>query len=360
MRVTHINLGADSYDIYTDGGILKNAGEMIRRVYSGTKIAVLTDSNVNALYGEKLRAALESADYKPYILVMKPGEETKSMQSLQTVLSFLADNGFTRGDMLAAFGGGVIGDLGGFAAACYMRGIGYVQIPTTLLAQVDSSVGGKTAVNLPEGKNLVGAFWQPKTVIADTELLQTLDDRQFSSGMAEVIKYGCIFSKSFFDTLSENTARDGAMKIMTEIISECCNFKRITVEHDEHDTGERMLLNFGHTFGHAVEKLGKYTKYTHGEGVAIGMVAAALYGEKTGVTPKGTAEKIKKLCLEFNLPVNDKISPAAISPLVAIDKKSSGKKVGLILLDEIGKGKIYPTELSDFARVMEEGEKEWI
>ncbi|MGN1058769.1 MAG: 3-dehydroquinate synthase [Candidatus Avelusimicrobium sp.] len=360
MHTTHVNLGENSYDINAGEGILQNAGELIRAVYSGTKIAVLTDSNVNELYGEKLRASLEKAGLAPCFIVMKPGEETKSLENLQKVLSALADNGFTRGDMLAAFGGGVIGDLGGFAAACYMRGIKYVQIPTTLLAQVDSSVGGKTAVNLPEGKNLVGAFWQPKTVIADTLLLNTLDDRQFSSGMAEVIKYGCIFSKGFFDMLTENAGRKNAMRVMPQIISECCNFKRMIVERDEHDTGERMLLNFGHTFGHAVEKLGNYTRYTHGEGVAVGMVTAARYGEKTGVTKKGEAEKIKALCLEFKLPVNDIVSPAAISPLVAIDKKSSGKNIGLILLSEIGKGIICPTALSDFARVMEEGEKEWI
>ncbi|MEG2053507.1 MAG: 3-dehydroquinate synthase family protein, partial [Oscillospiraceae bacterium] len=215
-KINHVNLGKNSYDIVIDKDVCRNVGRAISPIYSGEKIAVITDETVFSLYGRTLMTGLISAGYNPKAIVLKPGEETKSLESLGYVLGELAKMQINRQDLLMAFGGGVIGDLCGFAAACYMRGVPYVQVPTTLLAQVDSSVGGKTAVNLPEGKNLVGAFWQPKMVVVDTDLLSSLDDRQFASGMAEVIKYGAIFDYEFFEKLAQNAPREKIMEIMPE------------------------------------------------------------------------------------------------------------------------------------------------
>jgi 3-dehydroquinate synthase len=280
MKTLLVELKDRSYNIHIGRGLLDQTGALLEP-FSGRRAVVLTDENVWGLYGERLQEALE--DFFPHkVLVLKHGEGSKSLSNLEIVLEFMAESGLTRSDLLINFGGGVIGDLGGFAAGCYMRGISTVQIPTTLLSQVDSSVGGKTAVNLKCGKNLAGLFWQPKLVIADTELLHTLPDREFAGGMAEVIKYGAIRSKEMFDKLGTYSGRADAAEALPEIIYECCDIKRDIVRRDEFDTGERMLLNFGHTFGHAVEKIGNYERFIHGEAVAIGMIMAARYGAAAG------------------------------------------------------------------------------
>ena len=244
MKTLLVELKDRSYNIHIGRGLLDQTGALLEP-FSGRRAVVLTDENVWGLYGERLQEAL--ADFFPHkVLVLKHGEGSKSLSNLEIVLEFMAESGLTRSDLLINFGGGVIGDLGGFAAGCYMRGISTVQIPTTLLSQVDSSVGGKTAVNLKCGKNLAGLFWQPKLVIADTEVLHTLPDREFAGGMAEVIKYGAIRSKELFDKLGTYSGRADAAEALPEIIYECCDIKRDIVRRDEFDTGERMLLNFGH------------------------------------------------------------------------------------------------------------------
>ncbi|MDO5602006.1 MAG: 3-dehydroquinate synthase [Oscillospiraceae bacterium] len=356
-RTCQVELGENSYEIRIGEGVLDSAGAEIRSIYTGKKALVLTDENVYALYGGRLQAALAGVGIRPVFKIVPPGEGHKTMQTLAEILSALAGGGFTREELLIAFGGGVPGDMGGFAAACYMRGIRYVQIPTTLLAQVDSSVGGKTGVDLPEGKNLAGAFWQPRLVLADTDVLATLDDRQFASGMAEVIKYGCIFSKELFGLLEEYPDREKLQKKLPDVICRCCELKRDVVQRDEKETGERMLLNFGHTFGHAIEKLGGYETHTHGEGVAMGMVLAAHTGERLGLHGPKEAERIAALCQSFGLPVKPPYPVTEIPKLAAIDKKAEADGVKLILLNGLGKAGVYPMPLPRFEALMQEVEQ---
>lgn len=338
MKTLTVNLNKHSYNIYIGENTLYYCGEYIRKSYNGSVCAVISDENVWALYGDKLTASLEKAGLTVYTIVLPSGEGSKSIESYSKVLCSLADYGITRSDLLIAFGGGVMGDLGGFCAASYMRGIPFVQIPTTLLSQVDSSVGGKTAINLPNGKNLVGAFYQPKAVLIDTLLLNSLNDREFAAGMAEVIKYGVLFSEEFFTVLQAAKNRSGAMKIIDEIIYKCCDYKRQVVERDEFDNGERMLLNLGHTFGHSIEKLGDFKKYIHGEAVAIGMVNAAAYSEMLGMAKPGCAKAVYEICLGYGLPVSEKISAVQMAEYFSLDKKASGKSISLILIKAIGKG----------------------
>lgn len=352
-----VALGENSYNIRIGTGILETAGDEIRQIYTGKKALVLTDETVYSLYGDRLQAALSKVDIQAVWKILPPGEGGKTMQALTQILSALAEAGFTRNDLLIAFGGGVPGDIGGFAAACYMRGIRYVQIPTTLLAQVDSSVGGKTAVDLPQGKNLAGAFWQPKLVLADTALLATLDNRQFASGMAEVIKYGCIFSKELFAKLEAYPAREKLQAVLPEVICRCCELKRDVVQRDEKEAGERMLLNFGHTFGHAIEKLGGYETHTHGEGVAMGMVLAAKTGQRLGLHGAQEEKRIASLCLSFGLPVHSPYPATQIPALAAIDKKAGQDAVKLVLLQKLGKAAVYPLPIPRFMALMEEVEK---
>lgn len=243
----------------------------------------------------------------------------------------------TRTDAVVALGGGVVGDLAGFAAATVLRGVDYIQIPTTLLAQVDSSVGGKVAIDLHAGKNLAGAFWQPKGVLIDPEVLTTLTDRTFSDGMAEVIKYGCIRDQAFFDKLAAWGGREGVMEHIEEVIHTCCDIKRKVVLNDERDTGERMVLNFGHTIGHAFELAGHYETWTHGQGVAAGMCVATRLGEQMGITPAGTTETIQNILKEYQLPLTIPCTWDTLVEAVGLDKKNAGSDIRLIVLEELGK-----------------------
>ena len=247
------------------------------------------------------------------------------------------DFGLTRTDAVIALGGGVVGDLAGFAAATILRGVDFIQIPTTLLSQVDSSVGGKVAIDLDHGKNLAGAFWQPKLVLMDPETLDTLPDVTFADGMAEVIKYGCIFDKDFFDFLAQRPSRAQLMAEMEYILYTCCNLKRIVVEQDERDTGNRMLLNFGHTLGHAYELAGHYETWTHGQAVAAGMVRAAELGEKLGMTPVGTAEAIAGALAPLGLPTEIPCTLEEYTAAIGLDKKGAGADISVILLEELGR-----------------------
>lgn len=290
MRKLKVGLGKNSYDILIGRGALDEITGVVADFPCGS-LAVVTDENVWGLYGERMEKLLEKTKLPRQIISLKPGEEAKSFENLKAIHGALARAQFGRNDLLIAFGGGVVGDVCGFAAATYMRGVSYVQIPTTLLAQVDSSVGGKTAINIPEGKNLVGAFHQPARVIIDTALLKTLPEREWGGGWAEIIKYGAILSSDLFNRLESPEKSAGDIE---EIIFECCDIKRGVVEADELDRGLRMLLNFGHTFGHAIEALGGFKKYIHGEGVAIGMGMAAKAGETAGFTEAGVFEKDRK------------------------------------------------------------------
>lgn len=336
MKNLTVNIPGREYEIHIASGLLNRVGEEIRQVYQGEKIALVTDSNVKSLYGEDVKKRLEQVGFETELICVPAGETSKSQEQLFFLYDRMLEFGITRTDLIVALGGGVVGDLAGYAAASLLRGIPFVQIPTTLLAQVDSSVGGKVAIDLPCGKNLVGAFYQPKRVLIDPLCLQTLPERVLADGMAEVIKYGAIRDASLFETLERIATKEKLFAKIEEIIYTCCNIKRQIVEADELDTGERMILNFGHTFGHAIEKEYHYTTYTHGEAVGIGMVLACEYAEKMGICDTGISRRMEKILQNYHLPIRAELSRDGIRSAVAVDKKGDGEHIRLILLTEIG------------------------
>ena len=301
MRELKISLGENSYSILIEKGLISSIGKKISEIYNGKKVAVVTDKNVDKFYGDKIVSQLESSGFNVKKIVLNPGEKSKSVEVLLNTYDELLDFNITRGDLIIALGGGVVGDLTGFAAATLLRGIPYIQIPTSLLAQIDSSIGGKVAVDLNRGKNLVGNFYHPKAVFIDPNMLKTLDERFFYDGMAEVIKYGCIRDEQLFYNLLNYNKHEELIENMEHIIYSCCNIKREIVERDEKDTGERMLLNFGHTIGHAIEKYFNFEKYTHGEAVALGMYAITKKSEEMKLTKEGTFNLIKDILTKYNL-----------------------------------------------------------
>ncbi len=337
MHTLRINLPGREYDIKIEKGILTGSGELIAAIHNRCKVAVVTDSNVAPLYAHTLLESISNCGFEASVITVPAGESSKSVEMLTYLYGEMLDFGITRTDLIVALGGGVVGDLTGLCASTLLRGIPFVQIPTTLLAQVDSSVGGKVAVNLPQGKNLVGAFYQPKLVIIDPLCLETLPDRVFSDGMAEVIKYGVILDEDLFSKIENAPSRKGIMDIIEDVIYRSCDLKRMVVEEDEFDTGMRMILNFGHTFGHAIEKKYNFCDYTHGEAVAAGMVMAAEYGENCDITPIGTSGRIADLCGEFNLPRRVEIDKQALLDAVKVDKKGEGNMVSLVIPEKIGK-----------------------
>ncbi len=337
MKTLEIRLSQKKYSIAIEKGILGKIGEEIRKIYQNKKIAIITDSNVEGLYGKKLIDSLSKNNFKTKTIVIEPGEKSKSLETAKCIYEGLLDFEITRSDMVLAFGGGVVGDIGGFVASTLLRGIQFIQIPTSLLAQIDSSVGGKVAVNLPQGKNLVGSFYHPEAVFIDPELLRTLDKRFLYDGLAEVIKYGCIKDRELFDRLMEIEGQEELFDSMEEIILNCCSIKRDVVERDERDRGERLLLNFGHTLGHAIEKYFEYNKYTHGEAVAIGMYNFTKKSEEMGITEKGTTRLIKEIILKYNLPYKmPDIDRDSIIKAIRLDKKNESDDLSIVLLREIG------------------------
>lgn len=340
MKTLRVNIPQREYDILIGKGIMSDMGKLLGGVYSGKRIIVVTDDNVGPLYAEKVKVALKESGYEAKFITVAAGEASKSIAVLESVYSGLLEFGITRTDLVVALGGGVVGDLTGFAAATLLRGIPFVQIPTTLLAQVDSSVGGKVAVNLAQGKNLAGAFYQPKMVIIDTDCLLTLTDEIFADGMAEVIKYAAIEDAELFEVLECTDGREELFEKIQDIVYTCCDIKRRIVEADERDLGGRMVLNFGHTFGHAIEKKYNYSKYTHGMAVAAGMVMATQWGESRGITECGTRHRIEEILKKYSLPIDAGLEHEELRTAVCVDKKGSGDKINIILLEEIGKALI--------------------
>ena len=337
MKTLTVALPGRSYDILIQRGLLAQAGEHCRQALPRAgKLFVVTDSNVGPLYLKRIIPALEAAGFETAICEIPAGEGSKCAGQLSRLWECMMDFGLTRTDAVVALGGGVVGDLAGFAAATILRGVDFVQLPTTLLAQVDSSVGGKVAIDLPAGKNLAGAFWQPKLVLMDPAALGTLDDRTFSDGMAEVIKYGCIADAGFFSFLQTHPGRGEIMGEIESVLYTCCDIKRKVVLADERDTGVRMLLNFGHTLGHAYEKAGHYRTWTHGQAVAAGMVKVTELGERLGVSPAGLAAEIGVLLGCFGLPVAIGCSMDDYAAAIGLDKKGAGDDLSLILLDRMG------------------------
>lgn len=345
MKLT-VNLDENSYPIFIENGIIKKSGEHISQIFSGQKIMIVSDDNVFPLYGQQVMDSLK--DYECHSLVLPHGEPTKNFQSLPKIYTAMLDAKLTRSDLVIALGGGVIGDLAGFAAASYLRGIKLVQIPTSLLAQVDSSVGGKVAVDLPQGKNLVGAFYQPKMVLIDPDVLNTLPEHFIKDGMGEVIKYGCIKDGSLFDRLCAHSSFEDLKPELPEIIARCVDIKRIVVEADQFDTGERMLLNFGHTLAHTIEQYYNYERESHGEAVGIGMYQITLMAEEKGLTSSGCADQIKKALDIYGLPSSCGLPVTDLTKAITLDKKNLNGKLNVVLLKELGSSYVYPTDISFF------------
>jgi len=341
MRTLHVELGTRRYPITIGSGLLQNAG-VLARLARGRHALIVSDSNVAQYWLQPVCDALEGKHLQT--LILPPGEQEKNLTRFGEVIAALAELGASRDATVFALGGGVVGDLAGFAAACWMRGVHFVQLPTTLLAMVDSSVGGKTAVDLPNGKNLVGAFHQPSAVVVDIDTLSTLPDRELSAGLAEVIKYGAIFDVGFISWLERNVealrARDPLA--LTEAIGRSCRYKAGVVQRDEQEQGERMLLNFGHTFGHAIETEQGYGGLLHGEAVAVGMVLAARLATQLKRAPAADIERLKSLLQRAGLPVvmPDGLDPEAVLARMKLDKKALSGLLRLILWRGIGKADI--------------------
>ncbi len=343
MKTIRVNTSRP-YDILVGRDLLDRAGALSREVNGGVHALIVTDSNVAPLLAERTRASFEAAGYDTAVFVFPAGEENKRLSVISEIYHKLAAMPASRQDLLVALGGGVTGDMTGFAAATWLRGMDFVQIPTTLLAQVDSSVGGKTGVDIAEGKNLVGAFWQPVRVIADVDTLATLPAGVFADGMAEVIKTACIKDAALFAALESGEATEG--EALEDTIARCVDIKRGVVERDEHEQGERKLLNFGHTMGHALEKYYDYTALTHGSAVALGMVIINEAAERQGLTAPGSTARIVDTLKRYHLPVADTATLDDYLPGVANDKKRAGKHIDLALIKDIGEGFVYRLPLS--------------
>ena len=330
-RVIKVSASGE-YDVIIDKGILDESGEILKKIKAPCKALIVTDSVVAPLYLERVKKSFENTGYEVLEFVFESGEKSKNISTLSSLLEYAAENRMNSSDLFVALGGGVTGDLTGFASAVYLRGTDFVQIPTTLLAMVDSSVGGKTAIDLKAGKNLAGAFYQPIAVICDYTALDTLKEETFAEGMAEVIKYGVIFDKELFDSVKDGNVKD----IIDSIIYRCIELKRSVVEIDEHDNGERQLLNFGHTIGHAIEKCSGFS-ISHGNSVAIGMMIAAKASFALGFSSEDCAPEIKEALINNRLPVSASFSAEELYEVTLCDKKRRGKTINLIVPEKIGK-----------------------
>lgn len=341
----HLSLqgSATKSEIYIGSGVFSQTAKRVAETFKPTRIHVVTDSNVAPLYLKKLCAEFP---LDITTTVIPAGEDHKNLDTVAGIYADLSEAELTRSDLVIALGGGVVGDITGFAAATYLRGIHLCQIPTTLLAQVDSSVGGKTAVDLPQGKNLVGAFYQPELVMIDTDILQTLPERIFNDGMAEVIKYGFISNPEIIDMISAPDFKSN----MERIVYECVRIKRDVVQADEHDTGLRMILNFGHTIGHGAEKVGHFTELSHGQAVAIGMVQAAKLAVKLGEAD--LVEQITSICQAHDLPTVLPYPMEDVYNAMLHDKKRTADSINFILVHPLGKANIHTIELEQLHQLM--------
>ncbi len=320
-----------SYDVVVGEDLLKDAGRYILQAVSPSAAVIVSDDLVYPLYGQTVEASLRKEGISVLSWTFPHGEDSKNASTLFSLLEFLAEKGLTRSDLIVALGGGVTGDMAGFAASIYLRGIPYVQIPTSLLAAVDSSVGGKTAIDLNAGKNLAGSFYQPRLVLCDIRTLDTLPDQEFSCGMAEVIKYGVLCDPELFALVENGEAR----LYLNDIIRRCVSIKRDLVMQDEYDTGSRQLLNLGHTLGHAVEKLSGYA-VSHGSAVGIGMVAIARCAYAAGLTDADCSERIASALASYGLPTSCPYPAAELCQVILRDKKRSGDAINLVIPRAIG------------------------
>ena len=353
MRSVKVPLGKRSYSIFIGTGLLSRLGKECARLKLGQRCAIITDTNVGRRFARPAYESLVKTGFDPVLIVVPAGETAKSLKTVQACYDQLASHRLERKSFIIALGGGVVGDLAGFVAATYLRGVAFVQVPTTLLAQVDSSVGGKVGVNLKAGKNLVGAFYQPRLVLCDLDTLRTLPERELHAGLAEVIKYGIIYDAALFARLERGLPKllccDAAT--LAAVVARCCEIKAAVVGKDETESGLRAILNFGHTIGHAIENISGYGKFLHGEAIAIGQIAAArLSHEITGLLERDV-ERIKKLFKRAGLPTQINLNATQRDKLLAamrLDKKVSGGEIKFVLAKRIGKvvwGQKIPPQL---------------
>ena len=343
--MTSVTVNASkTYEIKIGPNLLSTVGSEVKNLKNVQKVCIVSESTVWPLYGSTVSDSLESAGFSVCAFLFPAGEKSKNAQTFLDLVNYLAENKLTRSDLIVALGGGVVGDLAGFAAASFLRGIRFIQLPTTLLAAVDSSVGGKTAIDLPAGKNLCGAFWQPSLVLCDTDTLRSLPAAVFRAGCAEVIKYGVLYDPMLFSHLEQN----GLNFDLEAVIARCVELKRNVVMEDEFDTGARMKLNLGHTIGHGIEARSNF-RLSHGEAVAIGMAIVA----RASNCPD--TEQILALLEQFGLPATADYPPEDIYAYTLSDKKRSGGTVKLIIPNAIGSCSIVPTNVSDLKSFIEAG-----
>ncbi len=349
MQCIHINT-AQPYDVLVGRGTLSQVGQLAAPLLSGRQAVIVSDSNVWPLYGDAVRLSLEKEGFSVENFVFPAGEESKNTEILLKLIHFLAAKGLTRSDAVFALGGGVTGDMAGLAAALYLRGIQCVQIPTSLLAMVDSSVGGKTAVDLPEGKNLLGCFSQPRLVVCDPDALKTLRPAVYAEGWAEIIKYGMILDADLLEKLGSPAAEAN----IEDVIARCVELKRQVVAQDEQDNALRQILNFGHTIGHAVERCAEFGCY-HGEGVAIGMAIMTRATVRQGACPKECADTLEKLLVRYHLPNQTHFSQEKLLEAARADKKRRGESITLIRPAALGKCVMDKTDFKALAEVLKLG-----
>lgn len=342
MRNVNVPLGDRSYRIRIGSGWLQHLGRECARLKLGARCAIITDTNVGKRFAKPAYNSLVRAGFDPSLIIVPAGETAKSLRSVHTCYDRLASHQLERKSFIVALGGGVVGDLAGFVAATYLRGLSFVQVPTTLLAQVDSSVGGKVGVNLSAGKNLVGAFYQPKLVLCDLETLRALPEREYRAGLAEVIKYGIIYDAHLFARLERDLPkllrRD--RDTLSSVIARCCEIKAEVVSQDETESGLRAILNFGHTIGHALEAISSYDRFLHGEAISIGQVAAAHISAQVLSFPADDVARVTELFRRVGLPTTIKLTPYQRVRLFAamkLDKKVSGGEIKFVLAKRVGK-----------------------
>lgn len=351
MKLT-VNLPNREYDLWIERGNLQDVGTWLSDLWQPQQVVIISDKTVASLYGDLVQDKLAEAGFNVSLFAIEPGEASKSLSNAEWLYGELAKKGMTRSDGVVVLGGGVVGDLGAFVASTYMRGLHFVQIPTTLLAQVDSSIGGKTAVNTRHAKNLVGTFAQPDGVLIDVETLNTLDERRISEGIAEIVKSAAIADKNLWDKLEKFRNSRELLDDAVAVIHACCAVKKTVVEEDELDNGIRLILNFGHTIGHGIENTYGYGVVTHGEAVSLGMIRISQAAEQKGLMPKGVTEHLAGMLEKFDLPVTlADWQPEAVFQAITHDKKTRGSQIKLILLEEIGTAKIVTlplVEVKDF------------
>ncbi len=335
------------YDIFIGRDILDIIPEQIKELTSAKTVLIITDDNVDKFYSKKVSDILESEDFRVLKFVFPHGEDNKSIETFSKILEFMAENNVTRSDCILALGGGITGDISGFVAASYLRGIDFLQVPTTFLAAIDSSVGGKTGVNLKSGKNLAGAFYQPRGVICDTKTFDTLPEENFKEGIAEAIKYGVICDKSLFSELLENKDWD-----IEKTIERCVSIKAEIVAEDEFDLGKRQLLNLGHTIGHAIEKVSKY-KISHGIAVGIGMAMISKISDNLGWSEEATHKDILKCLKKNKLPTNFDMETRDILSTMLKDKKRNGDTINLVIPKKIGHCELKKINVEELEGVLE-------